>query len=111
MTSKDQKVKDLPIRLIFKQNWPNVQNPIDLVSLTLEHSDSSPVIVMDRFGGGEAATFIALSVLMKQLNSDEHLDVYKVVKNIHTKRPGVWKSSQELLSVYNILLTYLEERQ
>ncbi len=55
-------------------------------------SSSSPLLVVDRFGGTEAATFCALRTLLRQLEFESHVDVYEFVRVSHLQRPGIWRS-------------------
>ena len=56
-----------------------------------------------RFGGTEAATFCALTSLCNQLETDGSVDVYQVAKLYHLKRPGIWKSKDDILYLYKAL--------
>lgn len=56
---------------------------------------NGPVVVVDRYGGAEAAIFCALATLRKHLHYDNHLDVYMYAKLYHNKRPGIWSSGVE----------------
>ena len=49
-----------------------------------------PIIVVDKFGGTEAATFCALMTLNDQLQHEACVDIYYTAKLYHLKRPGIW---------------------
>jgi len=51
----------------------------------------SDLITYFRYGGTEAATFCCLTTLGKQLEYENHVDVYMYAKLYHNKRPGIWK--------------------
>lgn len=51
----------------------------------------SGFITYFRYGGTEAATFCCLTTLGKQLEYENHVDVYMYAKLYHNKRPGIWK--------------------
>jgi receptor-type tyrosine-protein phosphatase gamma len=59
-----------------------------------------PLLVMDRNGGTEAASFIGLSSLLRQLHYDRSVDIYSTAKTIHNARPGVWKTPDHILHLY-----------
>ena len=89
---------ELTCRLIHCPGWPVACGPLsavfDLVKLVQDwHVDQSgPMIVVDRYGGTEAATFCALTTLYKQLNFEDCVDVYMYAKLYHLRRPGIWRS-------------------
>ena len=56
-----------------------------------------------RYGGTEAATFCALTTLCNQLETDAGIDVYQVAKLFHNKRPGIWKSKDDILFLYEAM--------
>lgn len=45
-----------------------------------------------RFGGVEAAIFILLTTLNKQLEFEKSADIYMFAKLLYMKRPGVFRS-------------------
>lgn len=47
---------------------------------------------MIRFGGVEAAIFILLTTLNKQLEFEKSADIYMFAKLLYMKRPGVFRS-------------------
>ena len=59
--------------------------------------------VVDKVGGTEAATFCALTTLKKQLDQEAVCDVYQVAKLAHNKRPGIWRSKEDYLYIYQAL--------
>ncbi len=61
---------------------------------------NGPVVVVDRFGGTEAATLCALTTLVQQLSRDQHVDVYMYAKLYHSKRPNVWPSWDDYMFLY-----------
>lgn len=89
---------ELTCRLIHCPGWPESCGPLsavfDLVKLVQDwHVDQSgPLIVVDRYGGTEAATFCALTTLYRQLNFEDCVDVYMYAKLYHLRRPGIWRS-------------------
>jgi len=98
---------ELVCRLIHCPGWPETCGPLsgvfDLVKIVQEwvlESSGGPVIVMDRYGGTEAATFCCLTTLYKQLNFEDCLDVYMYAKLYHLRRPGIWRSQDDYLFLY-----------
>ncbi|CAB3361379.1 Hypothetical predicted protein [Cloeon dipterum] len=90
---------ELRIKMVRCPNWPHscgsMLNVFDLLNFVQEwHMDcqNGPVVVIDRFGGTEAATFCCLTSLTKQLEYESNVDVYMYAKLYHNKRPGIWKS-------------------
>jgi len=64
-------------------------------------------VCIDSYGGTSAATFAALSTLLKQVDYDGHIDVYQVVKILHNCRPGIWKTPEDILFLYKALESYV----
>ena len=61
---------------------------------------NGPVVVVDKYGGTEAATLCSLTTLMQQLSRDKHVDVYMYAKLYHSKRPNVWPSRDDFMFLY-----------
>ncbi|XP_028968675.1 tyrosine-protein phosphatase 99A [Galendromus occidentalis] len=74
-------------------------------ALAAQGGSESPILVVDRIGGTEGATFCVLSSLYQQINSplERAADVYLYTKLLHLRRPGVWRSIQDLHSLYQCM--------
>lgn len=75
--------------------WPHNTNPRPFVTLIHDlHRDyqNGPIVVMDRYGGVEAAIFVLLTTLNKQLDFEKTADIYMFAKLLYMKRPGVFRS-------------------
>ncbi|EFX76299.1 hypothetical protein DAPPUDRAFT_249234 [Daphnia pulex] len=74
---------ELRVRIFYCPSWPyrGAANP-DLAALFRlpKLYQNEPVVVVDRFGGTEAATLCALTTLVQQLSRDQHVDVYIYAK-------------------------------
>lgn len=101
---------ELRVRIFYCPSWPyrGAANP-DLAALfrlpklvidSHQQYQNGPVVVVDRFGGTEAATLCALTTLMQQLSRDQHVDVYMYAKLYHSKRPNVWPSRDDYMFLY-----------
>lgn len=64
-------------------------------------------MVVDRFGGTEAATFAALAALQRQLEYENSADVYASAKAVHWRRPGLWKSVEDVMRIYKMIDTHV----
>lgn len=53
-----------------------------------------------RLGGAEAATYCCMNALKKHLQYDNHVDVYMYAKLYHSRRPGIWLSSENYLRLH-----------
>ena len=101
----------LTLRIVFCPGWPHLCSPLstttDLVgtvqNINDHRSPSSPVAVVDRFGGTEAAFFCAVSSLLRQLDFENHVDVYEYAKVSHARRPGIWRTQEEFFHLYRIM--------
>eukprot|EP00095_Tigriopus_kingsejongensis_P008769 maker-scaffold151_size306168-snap-gene-2.8 protein:Tk08769 transcript:maker-scaffold151_size306168-snap-gene-2.8-mRNA-1 annotation:"unnamed protein product" len=97
---------ELSIRVVFSPGWPHFCNPLnsitDLVKIvqSMHHLRKGPLVVVDRFGGTEAATFCAITSLLKQLEFENHVDIYEYAKLAHARRPGIWRSQTEYFFLY-----------
>jgi len=101
---------ELAVRIIQCSEWPHncipMSSMLELLQLVQEwHLDyqNGPIVVMDRYGGTEAATFCILTTLTKQLEYENHADVYMYAKLSHIKRPGIWKTQEDYLAIYQAL--------
>ncbi|XP_043233465.1 tyrosine-protein phosphatase 99A-like isoform X4 [Amphibalanus amphitrite] len=93
------------VRVLGCPGWPHVSEPahrlIDRVQrATLKYQDG-PLLVVDRYGGTEAATFCCLTTLSKQLRDDGAVDVYMCAKLYHMRRPGVWQTQDDYTALYH----------
>jgi len=101
---------ELKVRMIKCTGWPHSSSPLykvlDVINLVqdwhLEYQNG-PLVVVDRFGGTEAASFCALTTLKKQLDAEGSVDVYQICKLYHNKRPGMWRSQDDYLYIYRVL--------
>lgn len=101
---------ELPVRIIQCPEWPHNCIPLssmaELLRIVQEwHLDyqNGPIIVMDRVGGTEASIFCCLTTLTKQLDYENHADVYMYAKLYHNRHPGIWKSQEDFLLLYRAL--------
>ena len=98
---------ELAVRIIQCYSWPENCSPIvrvfDLIQVVqrwhLEYQNG-PCLVVDRFGGTEAATFCCLTTLMKQLQYESHADVYMYARLYQQRRPAVWRTQDDFLFLY-----------
>ena len=101
---------ELKVRIIHCHGWPHNARPLfkvfNVVNLVqdwhLEYQNG-PLVVVDKFGGTEAATFCALTTLKKQLDHEDLCDIYQVCKLAHNKRPGIWRCKDDYLYIYQAI--------
>ncbi len=104
--------QEICVRMVFCPSWPHHCSPLAIAADLIRVSrgvhrmggsggeQPQPMVVVDRFGGTEAATFCALSSLLRQLDFEGHVDVYQYAKVAHQRRPGIWKSPDDYLYLY-----------
>ncbi|CAL4125434.1 unnamed protein product, partial [Meganyctiphanes norvegica] len=104
---------ELPVRLIHCPGWPHtlpaLSTTLSLVTMVSEiHSNyqNGPLIVVDRNGGTEAATFCLLTTVKHQVDFEQHLDPYMYFKLYHNRRPSIWPTQEELLYVYRAMESF-----
>lgn len=99
---------ELRVRIFYCPNWPN-RSSAELASLfrvpklvldSHQQYQNGPVVVVDRFGGTEAASLCCLTTLMQQVARDQQVDVYMYAKLFHSKRPNVWPSRDDYMFLY-----------
>jgi protein tyrosine phosphatase len=95
-------------QLIFCPNWPHlsvpVSNCVHLVDcLTRVAQPDKPTVVIDSFGATEAAIFVVLCSLVRQMDLEDNVDVFYWFKSVHLCRPGVWVSPDNLLFLYRVM--------
>ena len=93
------------LRMVFCHDWSLDSSSsclplLPVVQARQDHLPPRPLLVLDKEGGTDAASFCALSSLLRQLNSDRSIDIYIVAKTIHQARPGVWTSPKIILNLY-----------
>ena len=104
---------ELRVRFIFAPGWPRFCQQLPAVAdlTAVVHNiysqtpgaSSGPLLVVDRFGGTEAATFGAFSSLLKQLEFETHVDIYEYAKISHVRRPGIWRTQDDYFFLYRVL--------
>ncbi|XP_076316629.1 putative receptor-type tyrosine-protein phosphatase mosPTP-1 isoform X2 [Tachypleus tridentatus] len=104
-------------RVIQCSGWPDICSPLscvfDLIYLVQEwhlEYQNGPMIVIDRYGGTEAATFCCLTTLFKQLQYENRVDVYMYAKLYHMHRPGIWKTQDDYYFLYRALESIVDNR-
>ncbi|XP_067931849.1 tyrosine-protein phosphatase 99A-like isoform X2 [Watersipora subatra] len=70
-----------------------------------KRNQTGPIIVIDKYGGKEAAQFCALYSLYNQYHNDTSIDIYSLAYLYHMKRPGVWESQDD----YRLLYTSMRQ--
>ncbi|KAG9510487.1 Tyrosine-protein phosphatase 99A, partial [Fragariocoptes setiger] len=101
---------ELVCRLVHCAGWPDICGPLsgvfDLIKLVQDlqqDTQHGPIIVVDKYGGTEAATFAVLTTLYKQLMFEDAVDVYMYAKLAHLRRPGIWRSQDDYLFLYRAI--------
>ena len=61
--------------------------------------------MVDRFGGTEAAFYCAVSSMVRQLDYENHVDVYEFAKVSHARRPGIWRTQEDYFHLYRIMVS------
>ncbi|XP_023221800.1 tyrosine-protein phosphatase 99A-like isoform X2 [Centruroides sculpturatus] len=101
---------EVTCRIIRCPGWPESCSPVssvfDLVHVVQEwhlEYQNGPIIVVDRFGGTEAAKFCCLTTIRKQLERENCVDVYMYSKLYHMRRPGIWQTQEDYVFFYRAL--------
>jgi len=104
------------VRMVFCPDWSCSlstkieQNNISLLPVIHARQDNlppRPLLVLDKDGGPEAATFCALSSLFRQVHYDHSVDIYLTAKTIHNCRPGIWHAPESILYLYKAVESYV----
>ncbi|KAB0798293.1 hypothetical protein PPYR_09286 [Photinus pyralis] len=98
---------ELHVRMVHWTNWPRqcvyISEIFQLPNAVQETQlgyQNGPVVVVDRFGSSDAATYCCLTTLKKQLTYENHADIYMYSKLYHNKRPGLWVSCDNYLRLH-----------
>eukprot|EP00096_Caligus_rogercresseyi_P010023 TRINITY_DN3526_c0_g2_i1.p1 TRINITY_DN3526_c0_g2~~TRINITY_DN3526_c0_g2_i1.p1 ORF type:complete len:472 (-),score=119.67 TRINITY_DN3526_c0_g2_i1:99-1514(-) len=119
LNNEDSESPLLQVKFIFCPSWPHSCTPIasvaDLIRssslLSTARTSGASWAIVDRYGGTEAATFCALSTLLKQLQTENHVDVYQIAKIYHNRRPGIWRSQSDYLFLYKVIEAVVLQQQ
>jgi len=86
---------ELKVRILHCQGWPHsaraphkVFSAVSLVQDWHLEYQNGPLVLVDRYGGTEAATFAALTTLKKQLDREHSVDVYQAASCYITRGQG-----------------------
>ena len=103
---------ELSVRLVFCPSWPHICTPlststefVNLVQNIHIQRGGGPLVVVDRFGGTEAAFYCAVSSMVRQLDYENHVDVYEFAKVSHARRPGIWRTQEDYFHLYRIMVS------
>ena len=67
----------------------------------------NPILVMDRNGGSQAASFCNLMSSWHQLEFEGCVDVLQLARLYNYSRPGVWRSQEDYLFLYCALEAFI----
>ena len=108
---------ELSVRLVFCPSWPHICTPlststefVNLVQNIHIQRGGGPLVVVDRFGGTEAAFYCAVSSMVRQLDYENHVDVYEFAKVSHARRPGIWRTQEDYFHLYRIMVSVPSKR-
>lgn len=93
--------------------WPHNNNPKLFVNVVQDfHRDyqNGPIVVMDRYGGIEGGLFVILTTLNKQLEFEQSADIYMFAKLLYMKRPGIFRSKEDYILLYQCLESMLSPK-
>ncbi|KAK9890036.1 hypothetical protein WA026_008843 [Henosepilachna vigintioctopunctata] len=101
---------EIPVKMIHCTNWPHhcagISEVYHLPNIVLDAGiQNGPIVVVDRFGGTEAASFCILTSLRKHIMYDNHIDIYLYAKLYHNRRPGIWNSMGAYLQLHMAVQT------
>ncbi|CAH2003519.1 unnamed protein product [Acanthoscelides obtectus] len=98
---------EFPVKMLHCHNWPHCLKGglyemyhLPNFVLDLQKFQNGPIVVVDKIGGTEAATFCALTTLKKHLLHDNKVDVYMYSKLYHNRRPGIWRVVNDYLNLH-----------
>ncbi|XP_055699332.1 tyrosine-protein phosphatase 99A isoform X3 [Phlebotomus papatasi] len=103
---------ELNTKMLHCPTWPDLMTPAGIFDFIVKvHERGSeyrngPIVVVDRYGGAQAAIFCIVTSLAMQLEYDATANIYTYAKLYHNKRPGIWTTAEEVKQIYRIL-TYL----
>lgn len=63
-----------------------------MILIIYKWANTIHIITYFRYGGVEAALFVLLTTLNKQLEFEQSADVYMFAKLLYMKRPGVFRT-------------------
>ncbi|UYV84464.1 PTPRZ1 [Cordylochernes scorpioides] len=100
-------------RMFHWPGWPDVCSDLAstfrLVFLVQEwqaENPSGPIVVIDKFGGRDGATFCCLTTFYKQLKYENSFDAYMYAKLYHMRRPGIWRTRVYICKIHKISFKY-----
>lgn len=105
---------EILVKMVQYSNWlidisSGVSKISDMPQIILKSENlKGPTIVIDRYGGTEAASFCLLSTIKRHLDYDNQADVYMYSKLYHNRRPGIWTSVSDYLQLHHAVLTLCE---
>ncbi|XP_043208829.1 tyrosine-protein phosphatase 99A-like, partial [Amphibalanus amphitrite] len=107
---------DLTVRIVHLPLWPEECSTDAILEGVLGVTEiqgqrHTPLVVMDRYGGTEGASFCVLSTALRQLRQEGSFDIFTYAKLYHQRRPGIWKTMREFLYLYHAVEAWLSVRR
>ena len=88
--------------------WPTVEGEvpevtrglIELVDQTRIHATSGPIAVHCRQGSDRSSIFVALSILVQQLRTENRVDVFATTRKLRSQRTGMLQTFVSYLFIF-----------
>ncbi|KAF0303072.1 Tyrosine-protein phosphatase 99A [Amphibalanus amphitrite] len=106
---------DVTARVVHLPLWPE-ECSLDSVMegvvgvRNIQGDRLNPLVVVDKYGGTEGASFCLLSTVLRQLEQEASFDIFTFAKLYHQRRPGIWKNMREYLYLYHAVREWLTSR-
>ncbi|VDP12169.1 unnamed protein product [Soboliphyme baturini] len=71
-----------------------------------DRADIKPTIVISHNGVSRCGIFIAMNILIDQINMEKQVDVFHAAKMIRLNRPQLFDNKEEYKYLYDLLLQY-----
>jgi len=103
------------VRIVCLPLWPEECSTDSVMEGVLGVSEIqgdrlTPLVVIDRYGGTEGASFCLLGTVLRQLQQEDCFDIFTYAKLYHQRRPGIWKTMREFLYLYHAVEAWLSVR-
>ncbi|CAG0917801.1 unnamed protein product [Notodromas monacha] len=95
------------VTLLLAPGWPHAMaHPVALVNeVTVSHalrSRGSPILVVDKLGGVEAATFCTLATTLAQFAEEKRGNLFQAAALVQKSRPHCWRRQEDFNFIYRM---------
>ncbi|XP_078327527.1 receptor-type tyrosine-protein phosphatase epsilon-like [Crassostrea virginica] len=112
-SGKEERSVDIvePISDLITDHPHTILQILKLVTVVGNIETEPPIVVISKDGASLCGVFCAVYNAIQQLNMDNEVDVFSIVRQLQIRRPELCSTLQEYKLIQDVLKTFIELRQ